>query len=109
MPRLKNPPTLKESVTAPEVLLLRDRDVAKVLGCSLQHVWRMTKAHKLPQPVKIGRTTRWSLESLRAYLAAGCPDCGGRPKPANPPKEKLVDTEAVEALVELAQTEDAGQ
>jgi predicted DNA-binding transcriptional regulator AlpA len=90
MPRL-NPNRPKESITAPQVLLLRDRDVARILGCSLNHVWRAVKARKLPQPVRIGRTTRWSYEALKTFIDAGCPESSGRPKPTSPPQEKVTE------------------
>jgi len=39
--------------------LLSVRDTARALGCSVATVWRRTADHTLPQPIKIGGTTRW--------------------------------------------------
>ena len=39
--------------------LLTDREVAERLGVAKATVWRHAAAGLLPQPVKLGRSTRW--------------------------------------------------
>lgn len=45
---------------------------ASRLGISKRHWIRMVDAGKAPQPVKLGRLVRWSLNSLTSWEAAGC-------------------------------------
>ena len=54
--------------------LLTAKDVAEELRVSLRHVWRMNNSGKLPRPVRIGRSVRWSRSTIIAWIAAGCPD-----------------------------------
>lgn len=49
--------------------LLKDREVAQCLGCSLRTVWRWSRDGVLPAPRRIGpRTTRWSAKDIRAFI-----------------------------------------
>jgi predicted DNA-binding transcriptional regulator AlpA len=45
--------------------------VAGLMGVHVATVWGHVKAGHLPQPVRIGRTTRWQVGALRAVLAGG--------------------------------------
>ena len=45
--------------------LLRDREVAQLLGLSVRQVWKLTASGELPEPVKLGRSTRWRERDLR--------------------------------------------
>jgi len=49
-------------------------EVAKILGISVRHVWALLAQGRLPRPVRLGRSVRWNVEELRAWLAAGAPD-----------------------------------
>ena len=54
-------------------LLLTARQAASMCGKS-PRTWRMwDAAGRIPQPVRIGRSTLWRLDELRAWAAAGCP------------------------------------
>lgn len=50
------------------------REVAKLLGVSVRHVWALLADGHLPRPVRLGRSVRWNLDELRAWLAAGAPE-----------------------------------
>jgi excisionase family DNA binding protein len=57
--------------TAP--LLVRADEVARMMGVSERTLWRLLSAGKIPQPVRIGRSTRWRLAEIREWIAGGCP------------------------------------
>jgi excisionase family DNA binding protein len=49
-------------------------EVARILGISVRHVWTLLAQERLPRPIRLGRSVRWNIEELRAWLAAGAPD-----------------------------------
>lgn len=51
-----------------EILLVRDKDAAKMLSIGCSTFWREVKLGNLPQPVKIGGVTRWRLADLRRHV-----------------------------------------
>jgi predicted DNA-binding transcriptional regulator AlpA len=54
-------------------LLVNARTAAVLCGKSLR-TWRAwDAAGRIPRPVRIGRSTLWRLEELKAWAAAGCP------------------------------------
>ncbi len=55
-------------------LALSATQLAKQLGVSLRHVRRMDSAGLLPKPVRLGRSVRWSVEEVHAWMEAGAPD-----------------------------------
>jgi excisionase family DNA binding protein len=62
----------------PEVEPLLDIvSVAKFLGCSPRHVSRLASSGKMPAPVEVGSLIRWSKQSIKEWVSAGCPDCSG--------------------------------
>lgn len=50
--------------------------VAKLLGCSTRHIWRLVDARHMPVPFSLGRLKRWRLGTLREWIRAGCPAPG---------------------------------
>jgi len=56
--------------TAPQ--LIRAEDVARMMGVSERTLWRLLSAGKVPQPVRIGRSTRWRLAEVRQWIEGGC-------------------------------------
>lgn len=48
-------------------------EVAKLLGVSVRHVWTLYASGRLPQPVRLGRATRWHRTEIEAWMAAGAP------------------------------------
>jgi predicted DNA-binding transcriptional regulator AlpA len=56
-----------------ERLALAASEVAELLGISERHVWSLHSAGLVPRPVSLGRSKRWPIDELRAWLAAGSP------------------------------------
>ena len=48
--------------------LISVRDTAAAYGCSVATVWRRVADQSIPQPVKIGGMTRWSLAEINANI-----------------------------------------
>ena len=48
-------------------------NVARMMGVSERTLWRLLSGHKLPQPVRIGRNTRWRLSEVTEWIEKGCP------------------------------------
>ena len=58
----------------PTSLLISARAAAEVCGTSLR-TWRSwDAAGAIPRSVRIGRSRRWRVEELRAWIDAGCPN-----------------------------------
>lgn len=54
-------------------LALSAADLAKQLKCSLRHIAALHASGRLPQPIKLGRCTRWLRTEIVSWLAAGAP------------------------------------
>ncbi len=50
-------------------LLLKDVEVAFILGCSRRHVWELLAHGKICPPVHLGRLVRWRAADLDAWAA----------------------------------------
>ena len=61
------------STGKPAALLLRTPAAAAMLNTSVRTLRMWDAAGKIPQPIRIGRSTFWRSEELRAWVAAGCP------------------------------------
>jgi len=48
-------------------------EVAKMLGISRAHVWRLLSSGRIPRPVRFGRSVRWDRWTIEEWLAAGAP------------------------------------
>lgn len=48
--------------------LLKDRDVAAIIGCSRTNVWMMVRDGRLPPPLKLGRMARWRPSAVWAAI-----------------------------------------
>lgn len=59
--------------SAPPCLALNAAEAARQLGISERHLWALHSQGRIPRPVRLGRATRWPLDELRAWLAAGSP------------------------------------
>ena len=55
-------------------LVVGAKELAALLRIGLRTVRTMDAAGRLPKPVRIGHSVRWSLEEIRAWLEAGAPD-----------------------------------
>jgi predicted DNA-binding transcriptional regulator AlpA len=49
---------------------------AQRYGFSVRHWLRLVDAGKAPQPVRFGRLTRWSVQTLEEWESQGCPRVG---------------------------------
>lgn len=57
-------------------LLLRDLDLANLLGCSVGHVRSLDKRGLIPAAVHLGRCVRWSRPVIERWIACNCPPRG---------------------------------
>ena len=55
-------------------LVVGAKELAGLLRIGLRTLRTMDAAGRLPKPVRIGHSVRWSLEEIRAWLAAGAPN-----------------------------------
>ena len=55
------------------LLLLNAGQVAKLLGCSTRHVYRLSDGDKMPSPLRLGALVRWSRAAIEHWIAEGCP------------------------------------
>ena len=58
--------------TAP--MLISAEELATLMQVSERTLWRLLSAGKVPQPVRIGRNTRWRLAEIRDWIEKGCPE-----------------------------------
>ncbi len=67
-------PSIDASVAnQPERLLLRAPEAAALCGIRVR-TWRTwDNSGKIPRPIRMGRSTYWRIDELRAWAAAGCP------------------------------------
>ncbi len=56
---------MPELITAPEF--------AKLLNISERSFYRLKSIGRIPQPISLGGSTRWSLTQVRQWIAEGCP------------------------------------
>lgn len=55
-------------------LAISASDLATLLGISRRHLLALHSQGKIPSPVHLGRSVRWDVDEVRAWLAAGAPD-----------------------------------
>jgi predicted DNA-binding transcriptional regulator AlpA len=58
------------------MVLLRDSEVAQLLGVSRRQIWKLLKTQALPEPVRIIGSVRWREADIDAWIGAGCPANG---------------------------------
>jgi excisionase family DNA binding protein len=66
--------TATHSPMEPPAMLSVDQ-VARLLGCSSRHVYRLADSGRLPRPLKLGALVRWPRKAIDEWLANGCPVC----------------------------------
>ncbi len=54
-------------------ILISAEELAKLMDVSVRTLWRLLSAGKVPQPVRIGRNTRWRLAEIREWIEKGYP------------------------------------
>ncbi len=57
------------TVEPEQALLLTPVQLARLLGISLRHVWRMRDAGRLPKPIRLGKLIRWQKTTIERWLA----------------------------------------
>ena len=55
-------------------LLLTVKQVAKLLGISERHAYKLDASGRLPRSIKLGKSVRWRREELERWVEAGSPD-----------------------------------
>jgi excisionase family DNA binding protein len=63
------PQSAPDVSTAP---LLDVKAVARLLGCSTRHVYRLADGGLMPPPVRLGALVRWRQQGIDAWIAGGC-------------------------------------
>lgn len=53
--------------------LMTDKDLASVLSVSRRQVWSLQARGGLPEPVYLGRSTRWRVQDISEWVRLGCP------------------------------------
>lgn len=48
--------------------LIDARAVARLLGCSRRHLYRLTEQGRFPRPVKLGRLSRWPQDQVDEWI-----------------------------------------
>lgn len=54
--------------------LLNAKSLGQLLALSKRQVFRLSSCGKIPKPLKIGGSVRWSAEEISNWVAAGAPD-----------------------------------
>ena len=49
-------------------------ELALTLGISVRHVWRLNKKGKLPRPIRLGKSVKWSIREISDWIDNKCPD-----------------------------------
>ena len=52
--------------------MLSVRDVAALLKLSTRQVYKLVACGRMPQPLKVGRSTRWRSADIAAWIDGGC-------------------------------------
>lgn len=65
--------TGNNQLTGPQPRLLRDHEVALALGISIRLVWKLCAKGDLPQPIRIGRATRWRIDDIDQWVVRRAP------------------------------------
>lgn len=54
-------------------MLLTYRQTAEFLGISVNHLIRLNNAGRIPAPIRMGKSIRFSQQELQDWIAAGGP------------------------------------
>lgn len=53
--------------------LLNIREISEILGVSIEHLRRLRKAGRMPEPLQLGRSLRWAQAVIENWIEDGCP------------------------------------
>lgn len=48
-------------------------EIARLLGISSRHVYRLADSGRMPYPIKLGGAVRWDLDVISHWIDQGCP------------------------------------
>ena len=54
--------------------LLTAKSLGQILSLSKRQIFRLNSCGKLPKPIRIGGSVRWSQSTISQWLAIGAPD-----------------------------------
>ncbi len=54
--------------------LLNAKSLGQLLALSKRQIFRLSSCGKIPSPLKIGGSVRWSADEISNWMAAGAPD-----------------------------------
>ena len=54
--------------------LLTVPEVAEICGVASETVRRLTDRGAMPMPVRLGRSVRYRIDEIEAWISDGCPD-----------------------------------
>lgn len=57
----------------PAPIAVSATELAGMLAVSLRHIRQMDATGKLPRPCRLGRSVRWPIAEIHAWLKAGAP------------------------------------
>ncbi len=60
--------------TESDCLAISAEEAAKLLGISKRHFASLHAQGRIPRPINLGRSVRWSLPELRDWIDAGAPE-----------------------------------
>lgn len=60
--------------TESDCLAISAEEAAKLLGISKRHFASLHSQGRIPKPINLGRSVRWSVSELREWLDAGAPE-----------------------------------
>ena len=64
---------MAKSISTKDVMLIDAKALADILSTSVRTVWRLRTSGKLPKPITIGGSVRWSLHSIERWIEMGAP------------------------------------
>ena len=66
-------PRIRAEAFDAQPILITAAELAHMLQISVRTLWRLRSAGQLINPIRIGGNTRWRLDEVREWIAAGCP------------------------------------
>ena len=65
---------MKETSKIRKVLAISAKEYGQLISLSKKQIFRLNSCCKIPAPIKIGGSLRWSAQEIVDWLAAGAPD-----------------------------------
>jgi prophage regulatory protein len=59
---------ITSNVQEPPITLMRIPQILKVMPVSKSKFWLMVQKGEFPKPIKIGRSSFWTIEQVQAFL-----------------------------------------